>query len=106
MDRNDRFMIEENGNVLNLKIGTWQDKKDGELYDMIRSDLWNPLDNKNKEVVEVWVYDCMEFLGYIIMPLSANANEYMQEFIELTYNANWHQRARGVRNLPVILIKE
>ena len=105
MDRNDRFMIDENGEVLTPKIGTWMNE-DGELYDLVRCEHWNSLTSNNVEIVEIWVYDCLQFLGYIIKPIEKSTTDCMKEFLQLYHEQNWNERGRGVNQLPVILHKE
>ena len=99
-------MIDEQGEVLTPKIGTWVDAPDGELYDFVQCDHWNASAHDKMEIVEVWVYDRLEFMGYIIKPVEKPAGMYMHEFLRLYNHQNWNERARGVNQLPVILYKE
>ena len=104
MDRNNRIFQDEDGQTLNPKIVTWSDQ-DGELYDVIRCDQWNMSQNPNVAVLEVWYYDCLEFMGYIMCATSDDVVQYMPEFMALHRSVASDQYARKALPLPVILYK-
>jgi hypothetical protein len=104
MDRNNRIWQDEDGQTLNPKIATWADQ-DGELYDVIRCDQWNMSQNPYVAVLEVWYYDCLEFMGYIICSPFDDVTKYMSEFMKLHHSVASEQYARKALPLPVILYK-
>ena len=102
MNRNDRFMIEENGEILDPKIAEF----------FIDEDLYTVYYGANAsgfretlDVVEVWANET-EFLGYIVKRPNAEViSSWITEFIKKHNEGNAHQSARGSKPLPLVLNK-
>ena len=102
MNRNDRFMIEENGEILDPKIAEF----------FIDEDLYTVYYGANAsgfretlDVVEVWANET-EFLGYIVKrPNAEVVSSWITEFIKKHNEGNTHQSARGANPLPLVLNK-
>ena len=102
MNRNDRFMIEETGEILDPKVAEF----------FIDEDLYTVYYGANAsgfretlDVVEVWANET-EFLGYIVKRPNAEViSSWITEFIKKHNEGNAHQSARGASRLPLVLNK-
>jgi hypothetical protein len=102
MNRNDRFMIEENGEILNPKIAEFFINED--LYSVFYCDNTSGF-REQLVVVEVWANEA-EFIGYIVKRANAEVlSSWIENLVNVYNEGNSLQSARGAKPLPALLNK-
>jgi hypothetical protein len=102
MNHNDRFMIDENGTILNPKIAEFFIDED--LYSVFYCDNTSGF-REHLIVIEVWANEA-EFIGYIVKRANAEVMaSWITELINVYKEGYALQSARGANPLPAILNK-